>query len=237
MKLIDGKSYKNKQGKVVRVALTHPRDEFPFTSVGNEAMAGMRFMADGRYVEDQTPCSDFDLVEEVSEPPMEKVQNKLDDFLTTLFTAFATHPDADFLVKFAANQRKEAVLTEEEILQQCICYVVTQSMMVDGRETTRINKTVAEGINALTLRKDWPNLGKIAKHACNADLDVLKALEKTGDTLVPRLIAGTQFRSDILNAGNAEFEKVITEHFKAQGVIVTFTKEQNGTDSTGNKVT
>jgi len=61
MYLIDGRTYKNRQGKLITVTLTHPKATYPFTGSNRQT-----FTIYGKHCRNMaTALQSYDLIEEV----------------------------------------------------------------------------------------------------------------------------------------------------------------------------
>ena len=160
--------------------------------------------------------------------------NKLDVLIQQLTPVTGNHPEASFIIRFIDRERKkqtcftegDVILSDSDVYDHCIDYIIQCGIMRQSEEVRRLNRQVSEGITSLTVLENWPNLSSIAKHANEKSVEILKAKAANGSRMSEELLSGEIFRGSILNAGNAEFQKVVTNYFNEIDVDLTFNKRQ-----------
>jgi hypothetical protein len=90
----------------------------------------------------------------------------LTSFLKNL-TSPVKHPDADFILEFINDQRKNGNNNDEDLLCQCIEYIIYKDGCRLSDEIQRLNKQVYDGINALKTYNRLQDINDIVKYIFN----------------------------------------------------------------------
>jgi hypothetical protein len=83
------------------------------------------------------------------------------------------HPDADFILKFINEQRKNGNNNDEDLLRKCIEYIIDKDGCRLSDEIQRLNKQVYDGINALKDYNRLQDINDIAKYVFNISIEAL----------------------------------------------------------------
>ena len=152
--------------------------------------------------------------------------NKLDALLNQLTSVHGHHSEAEFITGFVKKHRELKDIGEEDLYQQCVNHIVSCSMQEQKNKIRMFNEQISTGITGLANLKEWGNIDAIAKHALAAEYSVLEELTNSGDKLAGHILSRHGFVMNIANAGYDNIPEVITEHYAAKGIIVTFTTKE-----------
>lgn len=116
--------------------------------------------------------------------------------------------DVEFCIKFAEEQQAKG-LTDVEITSDILRHLAVQSNHEKTRKVVDLNQTISKSIETLKDMGCWPQLGGVAKHALESEIE---CLTKEGKPFSD-LNNGNKIRLAVLRMGSDDFKNVFTKEF------------------------